>query len=88
MVAVTAVAPMPGMPLVTVGCVVVLVPATPSVLSVCVSSPLVDGSLATFARTVPEQVGIVLNRASVLVMAMLTVAVGVFRCGGVDRVRC
>jgi len=77
MVAVTAVTPMPGMPLVTVVCVVVLVPATPSVPSVCVSPLLVDGGVASFARAVLGSIDAVLN-----------VLVGVFRRGGVDRVRC
>ena len=73
MVAVTTVAPMPGVPLATVVCVVVLLPVAASVLSVCVSVTLVDGSVASLARAV--------------LGSMLAVVVGVFRDGGAGRVR-
>ena len=75
------------MTLVTAMCGVVLVPAVACVLGVCVSSTLADGSLASFARTALEPVGIALTRVFVLVMAMLTVVVGVSRSGGIGWVR-
>ena len=74
--AVTAVAPMRSMPLVTVVCGVVLVSAAASVLGVCVSPALLDGSVASLARTVLGSV-----------WAVLDALVGVFRCGGVGPVR-
>ena len=74
MVAVTAVTPVAGMPLVTVVCGVVLVPTAASVLGVCVSLTLVDGSVAGFARAVLGSAG-----------AVLAVVVRVSRCGGVGR---
>jgi hypothetical protein len=77
MVAVTAVAPMPGMPLVIVVCEVVLVPAAASMLGVCVSPPLLDGSSVTsVARTILGFVG-----------AVLGVLVGAPECGGIGRAR-
>jgi hypothetical protein len=76
MVAVTAVAPMPGMPLVIVVCEVVLVPAAASMLGVCVSPPLLDGSVTSVARTILGFVG-----------AVLGVLVGAPECGGIGRAR-
>ena len=83
-----AVAPMCAMSLVTAVCRVVRVAAGACVLGVRVSSTLVDGSAAGFAPTVLEHVGTVLTRVSALVMAMLTVVVGVSRSGGIGRVHC
>jgi hypothetical protein len=76
MVAVTAVASMPGMPLVIVVCGVVLVPAAASMLGVCVSPPLLDGSVTSVARTILGFVG-----------AVLGVLVGAPECDGIGRAR-
>jgi hypothetical protein len=82
MIAVTAMALMPAVPLLTVVCQVVLVPAAARMLGVCVSPPLLDGSVTSFARAVLGPVRALLTMVSVLVMAM-AVVVGVSRCDGV-----
>ena len=76
MVAVTAVTAVTGMLLVTVMCGVVVVPAAASVLSVCVSPTLLDGSVTSFARAVLGSVG-----------AVLGVLIAVLECGGIGRAR-
>jgi hypothetical protein len=76
MVAVTAVTTVAGMPLVTVGRRVVLVPTAASMLGVCVSPPLLNASVASVVRAILGSV-----------RAVLGVLVGVPECGGLDRAR-
>ena len=61
MVAVTAVPPVPGMPLLAVVRSVVLVPAAASMLGVCVGPPLLDGSVASVVRAILGSMGAVLG---------------------------
>ena len=61
MVAVTAVPHVPGMPLLAVVRRVVLVLAAVSMLGVCVSPPLLDGSVASVVRAILGSVGAVLS---------------------------
>jgi hypothetical protein len=84
MVAVTAVAPMPSMSLITMVCGAALGPVVACMLVVRISPTLVDGSVASFARAVLGPAGVVLTMVFVLLMAEV---VGVSGCGGAGRVR-
>jgi hypothetical protein len=82
MVTVTAVAPMPAVPALTVVCGVVVVPAVACVLDMCFGLTFLDGSVTGFARAVLGPIVVVLP-----MVVMLKLLVGVPRRRRVSRVR-